>query len=139
MAMNPSTYILAPPHVRSFALPVLLSLHTSVTGASILVALLLASPAGLPSPLPILVPSEKQPFVTEYRLVLWSFPSFLVHPASPLIMSPRSGKRGLEVKSLILLENSLVGLDFNFFLVPPVIQTAPTQLGLTCAEYPLCF
>lgn len=72
-------------------------------------------------------------------MVLWSFPSFLVHPASPLIMSPRSGKRGLEVKSLILPENSLVGLDFNFFLVPPVIQTAPTQLGLTCAEYPLCF
>lgn len=32
-----------------------------------------------PSPAPL----KKQPFVTEYRLVLWSFPSFLVHPASP--------------------------------------------------------
>lgn len=128
MAVNPSTYILAPPHVRSFALLfsylfTLLSLEPVSWWLS-----LLASPAGLPSPLPIPGPSEKQPFVTEYRLVLWSFPSFLVQSASPPIKSPCCEKGGLEVKSLILLENSLLGLDFNFFLVSPVIQTAPTQL-----------
>lgn len=134
-----STYPhLCSPEVKVVLPPLQRSSHVSAPShscivASILVALTSGSP-GRPLLPPFLSP-WKSPFVTDYNLVLWPFPSFLVHPPSPPIMSPCSGKGGLYGKSLILLENSLVGLDFNFFLVPPVIQTAPTQSGLTWAEY----